>query len=176
MYPFIIVEYDPRWPLLFDQISSRLHARLLGMAKTVEHIGSTSVPNLAGKPILDIMVGVKELTEAEKFPEYLLPLGYEYVPDYEGQLPMRRHYRMYSENGPAEHLHIVEEKTDFWERHLLFRDYLRSHSHIAKQYELLKRQLAAKYALTSAEYTEGKSSFVQRIELVAREAQTRTVG
>jgi len=125
----VIVEYDPRWPALFEEERSRLLATTGTLLAVIEHVGSTAVPGLAANPIIDIMGGVRELSEVTRYVAALEGIGYEYVPQYEVSIPERRYFRKpRTRQGPrTHHLHIVELTSDFWRRHLLFRDYLRTH-------------------------------------------------
>jgi GrpB-like predicted nucleotidyltransferase (UPF0157 family) len=80
-------DYDPRWPVLFDEECERLRG-VFGPAVTIEHMGSTSVPGLAAKPIIDLLVGIRSLTEAKAtYPGPLQAMGYAYIPEYESWLP-----------------------------------------------------------------------------------------
>jgi GrpB-like predicted nucleotidyltransferase (UPF0157 family)/predicted RNA-binding protein associated with RNAse of E/G family len=163
--PVKIVDYDPRWPAIYaeerDRILSMAGKRLLG----IEHVGSTAVPGLEAKPIIDIMVAVRELSDAN---ECILPLkniGYEYVPEREKEIPERRYFRKGPEGVPNEHfhLHMVEHNGDFWKKHLIFRDHLRSHSEVAEQYCKMKRELAKRCSSDREAYTEAKTSFIDSV-------------
>lgn len=135
----------------------------------VEHIGSTAVPNLGAKPIIDIMVAVSHLSDAEKCIEPLEHIGYDYVPEYEDSMPERRYF--HKGEPPKEqhyHLHMVELACDFWKRHLLFRDYLRTHPEIAQEYYELKKRLANEYRSDREGYTDAKTSFIQSVVSTAR--------
>jgi len=144
-------------------------ARILGVIRkkivAIEHVGSTAVPGLGAKPIIDIMVGVRRLSKAQDCIGPLETIGYEYVPEYEVSIPERRYFRRGSSNMPNKHfhLHMVEYNGDFWKRHLLFRDYLRAHPHAARKYHKLKKELAAKYRLNRDAYTEAKTLFIESV-------------
>ncbi len=128
----------------------------------IEHIGSTAVPSLGAKPIIDILVAVNHLSDAEQCIEPLQSIGYEYVPEYEESIPERRYFH---KGGPPKeqhyHLHMVELTSDFWKKHLLFRDHLRTHPKIAQKYHELKKRLALKYGSDREGYTEAKTSFIK---------------
>ena len=164
----VIVDYDPRWPALYEEEKGAILAAVGPSALGIEHIGSTAVPGLAAKPIIDIMLGIHRLEEAPALYEPLAALGYEYAPEFEELIPERRFFR----KGPAEcrtyHLHLVELRDDFWLRHVLFREYLRRHADAARDYEQLKRKLAAEYADNRPAYTEAKTTFIRGIESLAR--------
>jgi len=167
-HPVVIVEYDPQWPVQFEEEKERI-LRVTGhIIVTVEHVGSTAVLGLGAKPIIDIMVGVHRLADARECIEPLKTIGYEYMPEYEAEMPERRYFHRGPPGGRTCHMHMVELDGDFWERHLLFRDYLRTHPEVSQQYHLLKKELAAKHGSDRAAYTEAKTSFIRCIEDRAR--------
>lgn len=168
----MIVDYDPQWPILYEEEKARILGVIGHKVVAIEHIGSTAVPGLGAKPIIDIMVAVRHLSEAEQCIEPLQSVGYEYVPEHEDFIPERRYFR----KGHPEthrHLHIVEPTSDFWERHLFFRDYLRAHPKVARQYYELKRQLATKSGSDRQTYTDAKTPFIESVITRAR-AGTQT--
>ncbi len=168
-------EYDSRWPEAFGAEKQRLAPVLAPYALSVEHVGSTSVPGLAAKPTVDILVGIHRLSDAPRCIERMKALGYEYGPQFEKQIPERRYFKRMAQGAPdAEdlvHVHMVEVGSAFWERHLLFRDHLRANPEAAREYEALKRDLALKHGEDRDAYTEGKSAFVRRIERAERDAR-----
>jgi GrpB-like predicted nucleotidyltransferase (UPF0157 family) len=170
--PIVIENYNPRWPELYEAEKARLLDALGPAVAGIEHMGSTSVPGLGAKPIIDIMLGVRNLDDAQAFIEPLARLGYEYRPEFETSIPDRRFFRRIETNVRTHHLHVVEMGGAFWERHLLFRDYLRTHPETAQAYEALKRDLAARYAHDRDAYTESKTAFIQQIEAQARAERT----
>jgi GrpB-like predicted nucleotidyltransferase (UPF0157 family) len=162
--PVEVFDYDPRWPKMFDGEKTLILKALGNKAVSIEHIGSTAVPGLGAKPIIDIMVGVRLLSDARRCIRPLERIDYEYVPEYEASIPDRRYFR----KGPNEpnkhyHLHMVEYDSEFWKRQLFFRDYLRTHPKAASEYFKLKKQLAVKYHLDREGYTEAKTSFITSI-------------
>lgn len=168
--PVVIVDYDPRWPRFFDEEKTNI-LRVIGpMVVAIEHIGSTAVPGLGAKPIIDIMAGVQHLSDATWCIQPLKTLGYEYVPEYEKFMPDRRYFRKGNtpgmEHGSTHHVHMVEVGGDFWDRHLLFRDYLRGHPEEAQRYADLKKTLAARFSSDRESYTNAKTDYIQ--EIVAR--------
>jgi len=170
--PLIVVDYDPQWPILYEEEKDRILGLIGRLVVAIEHIGSTAVPGLGAKPIIDIMVAVHRLADAEECVEPLRSIGYEYVPEYNDVIPERRYFH----KGPAEarthHLHVVELASDFWERHLLFRDFLRTHPEEAEQYYDLKKELAAHYRLDREAYTEAKTAFIESVVDKARTEET----
>ncbi len=169
--PIGVVDYDPDWPAQFEAERDRLVGEIGKWVLAVEHIGSTAVSGLAAKPIIDIMPGIRSLEDADRCVEGMRRLGYEYVPEFEDALPDRR----YLKKGHPEqrlHVHIVEVDGPFWQRHVAFRDYLRSHPGVAAEYAALKRRLAAEYPHDSLAYTEAKSEFILGIEKAAAAARS----
>jgi GrpB-like predicted nucleotidyltransferase (UPF0157 family) len=166
--PVIVMPYDPDWPRRFYQESVVLGAVFAGIEAAIEHVGSTAVPGLGAKPVIDVMVGLSDLAEAEARIAALEAAGYRYVQKYEEQLPERRYFRKPRVGPRAYHLHCVVKESGFWVRHLAFRDYLRAHPESAAAYYELKRELAARFS--KEEYTEAKSPFIERILASAMEA------
>ena len=183
--PVVIADYDPDWPRRFEA-ERGLIVRTCGARAfvRVEHVGSTSVPGLAAKPIIDMMPGLRSLDDAPLLIPLLESIGYEYVPAYEHDtssgpgMPFRRYFRK-DENGErAYQLHAVVAESDFWAEHLLFRDYLRTHRDAADEYARLKRELAAAFNTTltpesdiNVGYTDRKTDFIESIKARARASQ-----
>jgi GrpB-like predicted nucleotidyltransferase (UPF0157 family) len=164
----VITDYDPRWPGMFEEEKRCLIKSIGQWVLDIQHIGSTSVSGLGAKPIIDIMIGVRTIQEADTY--CLIPisgLGYEYIKKYEDQMPYRRYFRKnQSENVLEHHIHLVEKNCEFWERHLAFRDYLRVNPKVAQEYELLKRKLAPQFR-DGNEYAAAKTDFIKGIETKA---------
>ena len=162
--PIQIVAYDPGWQTLFEAERGSLERVFHGEPAVVEHVGSTSVPGLGAKPIVDIMLGVERLSDVEARIPQIEQLGYGYVPEYEDQLPERRYFRRPRTPPRLFHLHAVEQSSDFWKRHLLFRDYLRVHPEVARKYYELKCTLAERHRFDPVDsYTEAKSDFIESV-------------
>jgi GrpB-like predicted nucleotidyltransferase (UPF0157 family) len=158
----IILPYDQNWPTLYEEEKARLQPALMGHAIGVQHIGSTSVPGLAAKPIIDILVGARSLAEVDGFCiQPMIGLGYEYCPEFEDKTPQRRFFRRETPEGVrTHHVHLVEINSPWWLDHLLFRDTLRSNAQVRRDYEALKRRLAEREWESSQEYTEAKTEFI----------------
>ncbi|MDP4220595.1 MAG: GrpB family protein [Bacteroidota bacterium] len=129
----------------------------------IQHIGSTSVRGLAAKPIVDILIGLRRLLDAQDCIMPIEALGYEYVPEYESVFPERRYFRKSTNGKRTHHIHMVELGSDFWKRHILFRDELRSDPIATKEYESLKRSLAVTFENDREGYTDGKTDFIEGI-------------
>lgn len=156
----IIVPYDPRWPRQFEEEKARLLAEIGAYVLSIEHIGSTAVPGLAAKPVIDILIGVRSLQDAPLFIPPLESRGYEYMPAYEDEMPFRRYLHRKVNGEHTHHLHMVEPDSRFYSVQLVFRDHLRGHLETRDAYAALKRHLAAKYRSDRTAYTDAKSSFI----------------
>jgi len=160
--PVIVVEYDPRWPVLYEEERKRVVGAAGRRILAVEHIGSTAVPGLAAKPIIDMMAGVHESSEADECLPVLARIGYTHVePE-----PGNQEWFYCCGKGPHSigyHLHLVKYKSSHWNKHLLFRDYLRNHRGVARQYEELKMRLAEEFGSDRETYTQSKSAFIESV-------------
>ena len=154
-----IVEYSPNWPTLYEQ-EKKLIVGVLGHAITdIQHIGSTAVPGLGAKPIIDILVAAHKRGPVEEYSGRLRPIGYRHQ-SHEDDAK-----RLFFQKGTprTHHLHIVEYDSWEYRRHILFRDCLRTHPETAQRYEKLKRELAIKFASDREDYTESKSEFIESV-------------
>ena len=162
--PVVIVDYDPRWAEMFVEEETRIVGALNGLDVAVEHVGSTSVPGLAGKPIIDIMVVAPNPATEEKTIAPLTALGY----DYRGELGIPGRFYFSKARPYRYHLHMYPRCHPEVERLLLFRDYLRANPSAASKYAKLKRALAEKFRDDRGAYTEAKNDFIKSIEAKAR--------
>ncbi|MFC1607742.1 GrpB family protein [Candidatus Latescibacterota bacterium] len=165
--PIRFVPYDAQYPGMFDEESRRIAGLIRPAISAIEHIGSTAVPDLGGKPIIDIMIGLCVLDAAAKCIEPLEELGYEYVPGFEAFFPERRFFRKGPPVCRTHHIHMVELTSDFWNRHIAFRDYLRTNDDSVREYHLLKKGLARRFKQDRDGYTDAKSAFIENILLIA---------
>ena len=153
-----IVPYDPAWPALFDAEVARLAPILAahGVTLRLEHTGSTAVPGLAAKPILDILAGWQGEGSREAAIRGLESAGY--LDRGESGIPGRDFFRR---GEPRQyHVHLARVGSTFWNDHLTFRDHLRARPDVAAAYAALKRQLAARYPTDREAYIEAKTEFV----------------
>ena len=169
----IVKPYDPAWPARFRIESQLIHIALADLAPAIEHIGSTAVPGLAAKPVIDMLVGVRSLTEFERHYERLCIYGYEYIPEYERVLPDRRFFKRVVRGVRTHHVHVVELDGLYWNRYLKFRDSLRADSWLAARYAELKRRLAARFRFERDAYTNGKTGFVEAVLAMPRRESGR---
>ena len=165
----VVSDYDPAWPAMFEHERTSLHAALDPFVLTIEHIGSTAVPGLAAKPIIDLQAGVRRLAEAQYHcVEPLQALGYTYLPQYEAWLPGELFFRKALAKLWTHHLHILQADDPRWQDRLLFRDYLRNHPEAAATYAQLKRDLAAAFDDDISGYRNAKDAFVAATMAQAR--------
>lgn len=161
--PVEIAAYSPQWPQQFAAERAVLAVVFPRSAFQIEHIGSTAVPGLAAKPIVDVLLGAKTLAEIEARIPATQALGYQYMPEHEVVLPQRRFFAKPVHRPRQFHLHAVQLDSLFWVEHLLFRDSLRSDPSLAQEYLLLKLQLAARFGDDREGYTDAKSSFIRSV-------------
>lgn len=167
--PLVIVAYNPRWPMMYEEERRTILRAIGSEVIAIEHVGSTAVPGLAAKPVLDILVGIRRLSGAPTCVAPLKEIGYEYVPELEDRFPDRRFFDKGPPGRRTAHIHMVEFGGPFWMRHVLFRDYLRGHPEQAVAYGDLKTGLAARFGADREGYTEAKTGFIHAAERAARE-------
>jgi GrpB-like predicted nucleotidyltransferase (UPF0157 family) len=165
-----IQDYDPLWPQQFETLRSRIAATLGEMAIAVEHVGSTAVPGLAAKPIIDIDILLKSSTDFPLVITRLSSSGYEHQGDL--GITGREVFRP-PPNDLPHHLYVCPPDSQEYMRHIAFRDHLRTHPEDANAYATLKRMLAGKFADDRDAYTQGKGEFVANILRSARRGSTR---
>ncbi len=163
MSTVVISPYSAAWPEFFTRVRAEILGAFAPLEVVVEHTGSTSVPGLPAKPVLDVLLGAGRLSEVESKIPALEGLGYSYVSKYERELPMRRYFVKAESALPRVHLHAVELGSPFWEEHLRFRDLLRTNPGLASRYAALKLRLAKEHALDKAAYTAAKAPFIQAV-------------
>ncbi len=151
-----IVAYQDDWSDKYERERVRLYPVVKDVAKGIEHIGSTSVPGLAAKPIIDIAVHLATVKQVPELLEPLARLDYTYEGEY--GLP-GRHF--FTKGEPRTfHLHLVDDTTNHWQRWITFRDLLRGDPKLCQAYQQLKGELARKYRFDRATYSDSKSDFI----------------
>jgi putative glutamine amidotransferase len=161
---------DPRWPAMFESEAQRIRGALGHLADRIDHVGSTSVPGLDAKPIVDIQLSLASMIPRDAYVEPLTHLGYRWVVD-----PWTDDHEYFSrdENGNrAFQIHACRTGSEWERRHLAFRDWLRGHPADAAEYARLKHALAERHPRDIIAYIEGKSPFIRRIESTAMAAAT----
>lgn len=161
--PIVIVDYDPGWPARFEAVRGLLLERLQTLRPHIEHIGSTAVPGLAAKPIVDILLGCARLADFEAHIPGLETAGWQYHPEHEAELPERRFLTWPRAQPRSLHLHATVRGNAFWTQHLRFRDALRARPDVAAAYAELKRDLASRFAEDREAYTRAKTGFVESV-------------
>jgi GrpB-like predicted nucleotidyltransferase (UPF0157 family) len=151
-----VVPYDESWPQRFAAEAERIRDTLGEAALAVEHVGSTSVPGLSAKPTIDIAVAVASFDALDV--GAVQALGYDYVPEYEAELPERRYFRR-----PGFHLHVYERDHPEFVDYLRFRDRLRSDPGARREYEALKVRLAAAHPDDRERYQDEKKPFIEGV-------------
>ncbi len=164
-----IVAYDPTWPAAFEAEAVRLWSTLQGVALRIDHHGSTSIPGLSAKPVIDIQISVPELQPLATYGERLEILGYVHVPSADDAFSPFFHRPV---SWPhSHHVHVVARGGRDERRTLAFRDYLRDHVDDAREYERLKSHLAGRFAGNDPEsreaYANAKTDFIAKIVAVA---------
>ncbi len=159
--PIELVSYSGEWPALFASEAEQLRATLgPWLAGEIEHIGSTAVPGMSAKPVIDIMAPVHSLAHATPAIEALRPLNYCYFPYKPTEM------LWFCKPSPAHrthHLHLVPAGSGLWQQRLAFRDALRREPALVAEYERLKASLVAAHPHDRDAYTEGKTPFIQSV-------------
>lgn len=157
----VVVPYDARWPLLFETASAELIEALGSSIFTVHHVGSTSVPGLCAKPVLDLLVSVPHLEAASVLVSYIEPIGYEFRPGED--IPDRLFFRRRVGTVRTHHLSLAEPTSRHHTITLAFRDALRRNPQLAASYADLKLALAQRFPRNRPAYLEGKSEFIDDV-------------
>ena len=162
----VVTNSNPQWPGMFETEANKLREVFGDELTIVHHIGSTSVPGLKAKPIIDIMPLVRNIEVVDKFNKQMIALEYE--PMGEFGIPGRRYFR---KGGDIQnyHVHVFQLSSRGAERHLAFRDYLREHKDDALKYGELKATLAERFPYYIEAYMDGKNDFIKDLEQKALE-------
>jgi GrpB-like predicted nucleotidyltransferase (UPF0157 family) len=158
-----IADYSEQWPLMFAAESELIRRAFEPHSVTVEHIGSTAVPGMSAKPVVDILLGATSLETIEAQIVALESCGYRYVAEFEKQLPQRRYFVKPLEGEAQFHLHAVESASQFWCDHVAFRDILRINRQVFDAYLSLKRNLAESMKMSRDAYTQAKGPFIEAV-------------
>jgi GrpB-like predicted nucleotidyltransferase (UPF0157 family) len=177
--PILILDYDPDWPSLFEAERVRLQTAIGEWALAIEHVGSTAVPGLAAKPIIDIGVALRSFEDALHCITPLFELGYQCLGEY--GIPGRIFFRKLTDTpfpgqdgggvGRTHHVHAYQQDHYEFVQQTQFRDYLRAHPETAREYEQLKRRLAREHTDMN-KYAMAKSDFVQETLAQARRSRS----
>jgi GrpB-like predicted nucleotidyltransferase (UPF0157 family) len=159
-----LVGYDPLWADEFRVEAERIARACHELEIRLEHVGSTAIPGLSAKPIIDIAAGVAPRADRAPYIQTLKELGYEHKGAY--GIPGRDYFRRGSPD--SHHVHMYSWSSDSWHDHLIFRDHLRANPAVMLEYEILKRQLAHTYANDRRKYQSEKGPFIQAVLREAR--------
>lgn len=164
-----LAPHSPKWQPLFD-IEKRLLQALIGSyVMEIRHIGSTAIPSIYAKPILDIMAGLHKLEDIAHCIAPLESAGYQYMG--EQAIPGWHFFIKGVGEIKTHHLHVVKWNSDYWITHILFQEYLCRHPEAAYAYEQLKRDLEKKYPDDRESYTRDKTDFINAITEMAQRAR-----
>lgn len=179
----LLAEYNPAWPAVFADARARLEASIGQWAMAIEHVGSTAIPGIAAKPIIDIGVALNQLSDALRCITPLVKTGWECMGEF--GIPDRIFFRKVTDSpepgqspdgvGRTHQIHMYEQTHQQFINHLALRDYLRTNADARQEYEDLKRHLAEEYADIEA-YARGKSDIIRDILNRAREAGLEVAG
>jgi len=161
-----IEPYNEAWPALYESEASRLSSVLGKTLDQIHHIGSTAVPGLGAKPIIDILLEVRSLEKLDLETDRIEHLGYEAMGEF--GIKDRRYFRKGGDER-THHIHAFQSGDPNVVRHIAFRDYLRAHRDVAQEYETLKREVAAACENSIERYGDGKDAFVRLHEARALE-------
>jgi len=163
-----VVPYDSNWPAKYEDEINRIMKVLGPEIVSSHHIGSTSMPSMNAKPIIDILLEVRDITRIDDYNNEMIALGYE--PRGELGIPGRRYFsREEPKDVRTHHIHAYQVGNIELTRHLAFRDYMIEHPEDAKEYAELKIVLARRFPLDIDGYILGKNLYVNRMEKIAME-------
>jgi GrpB-like predicted nucleotidyltransferase (UPF0157 family) len=169
-----VVSHNPKWQEAFE-IESKYVANVLGEnVVAIHHIGSTAIPGIYAKPVIDLLVEVKDIIKVDEQSLGMGTLGYEVMGEF--GISGRRFFLKNSHGGiRTHHIHIFEAVSEQVERHLAFRDYLIAHPYEAERYSELKRRLAREYPTSIDGYMDGKKDFIETMDKKAKQWRTLAI-
>jgi GrpB-like predicted nucleotidyltransferase (UPF0157 family) len=158
-----VVPHDPRWRDAFEAEAKHVAAALGENVVAVHHIGSTAIPDIYAKPVIDMLVEVRDIAEVDGRSPMMESLGYEVMGEY--GIPGRRYFRKDDREGVrTHHVHAFEAGSAEAERHLAFRDYMIAHPGDAQRYGELKMKLAEEHPQSMDAYMDGKDAFIKEMD------------
>ena len=162
----VVTDYNPLWPRMFEAEAAKIREVFAAELVAIHHVGSTAVPGLKAKPIIDIMPLVKDIAAVDRLNERMIALGYEVMG--ECGITGRRYFRKGGDDR-THHVHVFQVDNPEAKRHLAFRDFLLEHPDVAQAYGQLKQALARRFPYDIESYMAGKDPFIKRFEQVALE-------
>ncbi|MHA2226908.1 MAG: GrpB family protein [Candidatus Hodarchaeales archaeon] len=151
--------YTIDWQSSYNEEEKRLQSLNSEYIIEIQHIGSTAIPGMLAKPIIDIGIAVQDFDQAKRCIKPIISLEYEY----KGEFGIKRRHYFVKGNPSTYHLHVLETTSDEWKNHIWFRDYLKEHPDVADEYANLKRNLAQQFTFNRQAYQEGKIPFIIKI-------------
>ena len=160
-----VVSYNPNWKKMYKEESEKIKNILNDIIVDIHHIGSTAIPGIKAKPVIDVLVEVKNIEAVDQYNHKVEELGYEVMGEY--GIPKRRFFRK-GGNKRTHHIHIFQAGNEEIERHINFKEYLITHPDKAREYSKLKEKLVNKYTYDVENYINGKSDFIKEIDRKAK--------
>jgi len=156
-------KHNTNWTNIFQKLKYKITNNINENNISIKHIGSTSVNNLASKPIIDILIGINS-NNLDNYITPIINLGFTYMKEYEKEIPNRRFFFLENNSKRIAHIHLVEINSRWYKRHIAFRNELRSNEVTKKEYENLKYKLEKKEWKDGNEYSDAKTKFIRAIE------------
>ena len=163
-----LVPYNPKWPFIYKEEADILNTILTKYIAGIEHIGSTSIPGIVAKPIIDIALAIQDIGKVDEVITIMKSHNYIYRGEILLGIPDRYLFVKGTENFRTHHIHLMPITHYQWETHQLFRDYLISHQEAAREYNQLKLGLQKQFPTDREKYLEGKAEFIQKIIHMAK--------
>jgi GrpB-like predicted nucleotidyltransferase (UPF0157 family) len=160
-----VVSYNPNWKDMYEKESEKIKNILNDIIIDIHHIGSTAIPGIKAKPVIDILVEVKDIEAVDQYNHKMEELGYEAMGEY--GIPKRRFFQKRG-NKRTHHIHIFQAGNKEIERHINFKEYLVTHPDKGREYSKLKEKLVTKDTYDVENYTNGKSDFINEIDRKAK--------
>jgi GrpB-like predicted nucleotidyltransferase (UPF0157 family) len=160
-----VVSYNSNWKKMYKEESEKIKNVLSDIIIDIHHIGSTAIPGIKAKPVVDILVEVEDIEGVNQYNHKMKELGYEAMGEY--GIPKRRFFRK-GGNNRTHHIHVFQLGNKEIERHINFKEYLIAHPKKAREYSKLKEKLANKYNYDVENYTNSKSDFIKEIDKKAK--------
>ena len=166
-----LVDYNPKWVKTFKDEKNKIKKVFGDSVLDIEHMGSTSIPGIKAKPIMDLMVAIPDINKYKDYIKGFNKIGYKFRKDYRETHQEHILFVKGPEDKRTHYLKLCEFNSEFWNENILFRDYLINHPDVAKEYEKLKIELNKKYSKDRDTYTDKKSTFIKDILTLANDKE-----